>query len=111
MFGLEIVEEINTRENTLNTIQIKTNSSGSSLSNTWLITIYLLTFNYVYSVTGQKMHYIGHSQGTVQMNIALSKRNSVVESLMDKYFAFGPIAYIANTKSNLVNLLDKSLLL
>jgi lysosomal acid lipase/cholesteryl ester hydrolase len=68
-------------------------------------------FNYVYSVTGQKMHYIGHSQGTVQMNIALSKRNSVVESLMDKYFAFGPIAYIANTKSNLVNLLDKSLLL
>lgn len=68
-------------------------------------------FKYVYQVTGQKMHYIGHSQGTVQMNIALSKRNSVVEQYLDKYFAFGPIAYIANTKSKLVNLLDKSGLL
>lgn len=68
-------------------------------------------FKYVYNQTGQKMHYVGHSQGTIQMNVALSKRNPVVESLMDKYFAFGPVAYVANTKSNLVTLLDKSMLL
>jgi pimeloyl-ACP methyl ester carboxylesterase len=35
-------------------------------------------FKYVNNITGQKMHYIGHSQGTIQMNIALSKRNPVV---------------------------------
>lgn len=68
-------------------------------------------FKHVSNITGQKMHYIGHSQGTIQMNIALSKRNSVVEQYLDKYFAFGPVAYVATTKSNLVSLLDKSLLL
>jgi hypothetical protein len=68
-------------------------------------------FKYVNSVTGQKMHYIGHSQGTIQMQIALSKRNAVVEELMDKYFAFGPVAFVANTKSNLITLLNKSVLL
>jgi hypothetical protein len=68
-------------------------------------------FKYITNITGQKMHYIGHSQGTIQMNIALTKRNPVVESLIDKYFAFGPVAYVASTKSNLIALLDKSLLL
>jgi len=68
-------------------------------------------FTYVNKLTQQKPHYIGHSQGTVQMHIALAKRNSVVESLMDKYFAFGPIAFVKNAHSNLVNLLDKSALI
>lgn len=35
-------------------------------------------FTYVYKITNQKPHYIGHSQGTIQMHIALSKRNAVV---------------------------------
>lgn len=35
-------------------------------------------FTYVNKITKQKMNYIGHSQGTVQMHIALSKRNTVV---------------------------------
>lgn len=30
---------------------------------------------------------------------------------MDKYFAFGPVAYVKNSKSNLINLLDHSLIL
>lgn len=68
-------------------------------------------FKYVYNHTNQKPHYIGHSQGTVQMFIALAKRNSVVEAYMDKYFAFGPVAYLKNTNSHLVDLLDKSGLL
>ncbi len=35
-------------------------------------------FTYVNGVTKQKISYIGHSQGTMQMHIALSKRNAVV---------------------------------
>lgn len=35
-------------------------------------------FKYIYNVTGQKIHYFGHSQGTMQMHIALAKRNEVV---------------------------------
>jgi gastric triacylglycerol lipase len=53
-------------------------------------------FTYIYNLTSQKIHYVGHSQGTIQMHIALSKRNTVVESLMDKYFGFGPVAYITH---------------
>jgi len=68
-------------------------------------------FKYVYNYTNQKPHYIGHSQGTIQMFIALAKRNPVVEAYMDKYFAFGPVAYVKNSKSHLVDLLDKSGLL
>lgn len=33
---------------------------------------------YVRNYTAQKMHYLGHSQGTIQMHIALSKRNPAV---------------------------------
>lgn len=65
-------------------------------------------FTYVNKITSQKIHYIGHSQGTIQMHIALSKRNQVVESLIDKYFAFGPIAYVKNAQSHILTLLDHS---
>ncbi|MFM7851441.1 MAG: hypothetical protein ACKO96_05850, partial [Flammeovirgaceae bacterium] len=65
-------------------------------------------FTYVNKVTKQKIHYIGHSQGTIQMHIALSKRNPVVEGLIDKYFAFGPVAFVKNAKSHVLTLLDHS---
>jgi hypothetical protein len=68
-------------------------------------------FKFVHSATKQKMHYIGHSQGTIQMFVALSKQNSVVEQYIDKYFAFGPVVYIKNSKSNLFNLLDHTVIL
>ena len=51
-------------------------------------------FTYVNKITKQKVNYIGHSQSTIQIHIALSKRNSVVETLIDKYFAFGPVATV-----------------
>lgn len=36
-------------------------------------------FKYVNLKTGfSKIHYIGHSQGSMQMHVALSKRNSVI---------------------------------
>lgn len=68
-------------------------------------------FKYLSNHTSQKIHYLGHSQGTVQMFVALSKQNQIVEQYLDKYFAFGPVAVVKNAHSHLVNLLDKSLLL
>lgn len=68
-------------------------------------------FTYVANYTNQKVHYIGHSQGTIQMHIALSKRNSVVEEHIDKYFAFGPVAFVSYINSHIMNLIDKSALL
>lgn len=65
-------------------------------------------FGYVNKVTGQKISYIGHSQGTMQMHIALSKNNPTVENLLDKYFGLGPVALIKHANSSIVNLLDKS---
>lgn len=35
-------------------------------------------FKYIYSKVGQNVNYIGHSQGTIQMFIALSKNNAIV---------------------------------
>ena len=68
-------------------------------------------FTYIHDLTEQKIHYLGHSQGTIQMHIALAKRNPVVETLMDKYFGFGPVAYVSYQTSPIISLLDKSLLL
>lgn len=68
-------------------------------------------FTYINKITNSTIHYFGHSQGTIQMHIALSKQNPVVEKLMDKYFGLGPVAYITHQKSSVINLLDKSLLL
>jgi hypothetical protein len=66
---------------------------------------------YVYGISKQKINYIGHSQGTIQMHVALSKRNSAVEDYIEKYFGFGPVAYVSYQKSHIMNLLDKSKLL
>ena len=63
-------------------------------------------FSYIANKTSQKVHYIGHSQGSMMMHIALSKRNPVVEAHIDKYFAFGPVAYVKNAHSHLLDLLD-----
>ena len=65
-------------------------------------------FTYINKITTQSIHYIGHSQGSIQMHIALSKRNAVVESLIDKYFAFGPVAFVKNAKSHVLTLLKDS---
>ncbi len=68
-------------------------------------------FTHIHNITKQKLHYVGHSQGTIQMFIALAKHNLVVEQHLDKYFAFGPVAFVKNSKSNLINFLDHTLVL
>jgi hypothetical protein len=35
-------------------------------------------FKYINNLKNQTIHYFGHSQGTIQMHIALSKQKSVV---------------------------------
>jgi gastric triacylglycerol lipase len=35
-------------------------------------------FKFINNLTNQTIHYFGHSQGTIQMHIALSKQNPVV---------------------------------
>lgn len=65
-------------------------------------------FKYISNHTSQKkIDYIGHNEGSMSMNIALSKRNGVVESLLGKYFAFGPVAYIRYSHSHVIDLFDK----
>lgn len=68
-------------------------------------------FRYISNATQKKLHYIGHSQGTMQMHIAMSLNNPVIEGLIDKYFGFGPVAYVNHQESRLIKLIDKSGLL
>ena len=68
-------------------------------------------FTYINSYTSQTIHYLGHSQGTIIMHIALAKRNTVIEKLMDKEFGFGPVAYVSYQTSPIMNLLDHSRLI
>ena len=68
-------------------------------------------FRYISGQTQQKINYIGHSQGTMIMHIALAKNNPIVEGLLDKYFGFGPVAFCDHQTSRLMTLLDHSPLL
>jgi hypothetical protein len=35
-------------------------------------------FKYIAAITNKKINYIGHSQGTIQMHIALAQNNPVI---------------------------------
>ena len=63
---------------------------------------------YAFKLTNQKPHYLGHSQGTMMVHIALSKRNQIVEKIMDKFFGFGPVVYVKYMTSPLMELLKKT---
>jgi pimeloyl-ACP methyl ester carboxylesterase len=45
-------------------------------------------------VTNKKIHYIGHSQGTMIMFAALAEKNSEIKKLLASYIALGPVAYL-----------------
>eukprot|EP00331_Platyophrya_macrostoma_P029329 CAMPEP_0176440796 /NCGR_PEP_ID=MMETSP0127-20121128/20792_1 /TAXON_ID=938130 /ORGANISM="Platyophrya macrostoma, Strain WH" /LENGTH=384 /DNA_ID=CAMNT_0017825405 /DNA_START=120 /DNA_END=1274 /DNA_ORIENTATION=+ len=71
-------------------------------------------FTYIAEKTGQKINYIGHSQGTTQMFAALanpSGRNSAITSNLRKYAALGPVTYMAHVKSKLLTTLSHTPLL
>ena len=61
--------------------------------------------NYIYSITNQKVIYIGHSQGTTSMFAALSEPeiSKKFESKIEKFIALAPIVYLANQSSTILN--------
>jgi predicted alpha/beta hydrolase len=68
-------------------------------------------FRYINRVTQRKIHYIGHSQGTLIMFIALTQKIKEVEDYLLSYNAFGPVAYLKHQKSALFNTLGNTPLL
>lgn len=59
-------------------------------------------FDYIAKLTGQKINYIGHSQGTVQMFAHLANPNGkhkAITSNLRKFAALGPPVYMANVGS------------
>eukprot|EP00331_Platyophrya_macrostoma_P030138 CAMPEP_0176440768 /NCGR_PEP_ID=MMETSP0127-20121128/20777_1 /TAXON_ID=938130 /ORGANISM="Platyophrya macrostoma, Strain WH" /LENGTH=358 /DNA_ID=CAMNT_0017825375 /DNA_START=95 /DNA_END=1171 /DNA_ORIENTATION=+ len=68
------------------------------------------TFEFIASITKQKITYIGHSQGTTIMFAALSDptyRHPSITSNMKKFAALGPVAYTTNLESKAVSTLIK----
>ena len=65
-------------------------------------------FSYIRRATGRKVHYIGHSQGTLQMFIALSRKVPEVVDNILSFNAFGPVAYLKHMKSALFIELSKT---
>ena len=65
-------------------------------------------FTYINRITSKKIHYVGHSQGTLIMFIALSSGLKTVSDNLLSYHAFGPVAYLNKQKSKPMNSLAKS---
>ena len=54
-------------------------------------------FSYISKTTGAaKIHYLGHSQGTIQMFAALCRRDPTVLKYLGQYHAAGPVVYVRN---------------
>lgn len=56
---------------------------------------------------GRKIDYIGHSQGTMIMFAALSDRQPVIQALLGKFAALGPVAFVNHTQVGLLRFLVK----
>ena len=65
-------------------------------------------FSYITRVTNKKIHYIGHSQGTLIMFIALSSNLKIVSDNLLSFHAFGPVAYLNQQKSKLMSTMAKT---
>ena len=57
-------------------------------------------FSYIVNVTGfDRIDYIGHSQGSMIMFIALAENNTAVKSRLKHFIAWGPVIYVSNQNS------------
>jgi predicted alpha/beta hydrolase len=61
------------------------------------------SFKYIANKTGQKIHYVGHSQGTLIMFIALAANYTNIRQNLATFTALGPIVYINDMDSPLLN--------
>lgn len=61
-------------------------------------------FKYINGQTGQMIHYIGHSQGTLIMFASLSERDPVVTQYLKSYVALSPVAWVADILSGPIEL-------
>jgi len=66
------------------------------------------SFKYIANYTGKKIHYIGHSQGTLIMFIALAMKYPSIRENLKTFTALGPIVYINDMDSPLLNKLMNS---
>ncbi len=66
-------------------------------------------FSYIANITGQKVNYIGHSQGTTIMFAALSLRLQPVVDNLRQFIALGPVTYVENNRSPLAHPYSKLL--
>ena len=64
-------------------------------------------FEYIKRVTGQKMHYVGHSQGTLIMFIALSLEIPSVRDNLLSFHALGPVAFLTHVTSKAMKIMAK----
>ena len=65
-------------------------------------------FRYINRITNKKIHYVGHSQGTLIMFIALATKQKDVEDNIASFNAFGPVAYLQHQKSKMLQLVSKT---
>lgn len=61
------------------------------------------SFKYIANFTRQKIHYVGHSQGTLIMFIALAMKYPSIRENLKTFTALGPIVYINDMDSPLLN--------
>ncbi|KAK3184445.1 hypothetical protein Dsin_031731 [Dipteronia sinensis] len=64
-------------------------------------------FRYVYNETGQKLHYVGHSQGTLLALAALSK-DTVLLNMWRSASLLAPLAYAGSMTSHLARALAEN---
>ncbi|MED6132267.1 hypothetical protein PIB30_017534 [Stylosanthes scabra] len=65
-------------------------------------------FDYVYNQTGQKIHYVGHSLGTLVAILSLAERNEVVLNRMKSAALLCPIAYLSHLTTEITNIAAKT---
>jgi len=59
---------------------------------------------YVAEKTGQKVHYVGHSEGCTIMFAALARRDPVVLAHLNKFIALAPAVFLQHSTSILVEI-------
>lgn len=66
------------------------------------------SLKYINKITQKKIHYIGHSQGTLIMFIALASKFKGVEEYLASFNAYGPVTYMKQTSSKAFTNLAKT---